>query len=167
MRYTKQAELDRIKQATCQIIYGGESGTGYLISGSRIVTCWHVVENIPRKHADRSVPEPSAVERVRHQVVDKALDVAALNGEPVPVLSRCSSDAPRIGRPCGLGFGFPALAKNQGLPIEGTLHDLSIKDGDAAESLLVKAERASRCGCAAARSTRARRSCSTASSWVT
>jgi V8-like Glu-specific endopeptidase len=50
MPYLKQAALDRIKQATCQIVYGDESGTGYLISNNRIVTCWHVVKDVPPDH---------------------------------------------------------------------------------------------------------------------
>jgi hypothetical protein len=142
MSYTKQAELDRIKQATCQIVYGGESGTGYLIAGNRIVTCWHVVENIPPKH-------PATVQFLNHpqssafvtKVVDKALDVAVLEWrEPIAGIEPLQFGRTGDRQSVWLGFGFPALAKNQGLPIEGTLHDRSIMDGDASESLLVKAE---------------------------
>jgi tetratricopeptide (TPR) repeat protein len=143
--YSEQAKLDRIKQATCQIVCGDESGTGYLISGNRIVTCWHVVENLAKKH-------PATVLFVNQKPstafvtgdVDRRLDVAVLEWrEPVIGMEPLQFARAEDRNTLWLGFGFPALADKQGLPIEGTLDDLATKDKDEVDSLLVAAKKLS------------------------
>lgn len=141
MTYTKQAELDRIKKATCQVLYAGKSGTGYLISGNRIVTCWHVVENIPPKHPAtvQFLDRPQSTAFIT-TFVERVLDVAVLEmREPIAGLEPLQFGNVGDRLSVWLGFGFPELSKHQGLPIEGTLHDLTSTDADVAPSLLVKA----------------------------
>ena len=143
MPYLKQAALDRIKQATCQIVYGDESGTGYLISNNRIVTCWHVVKDVPPDHPVAILfPGRESSPAFVTDAVDHKLDVAVLQwDDPIAGIEPLQFGRAEDKETLWEGFGFPSLSKSQGLVIDGTIDDLTSQDQNSVNSLLVKSDK--------------------------
>ena len=140
----QQAELERIKQAVCEIVYSGESGTGYLISANRIVTCWHVVDKIPPKRRATVLFQGQPQLSASIVKMNQTLDVAVLQfSEPVTGISPLQFGRAKERETLWIGFGFPGSSQKQGLPIDGTLDDLKINDRDGVDSLLVKSDKLS------------------------
>jgi len=111
-------------KAACGLIKaGGQKGTGYLVAPDRVATCWHVVKEIPE--GDRCTisfdgpPLEATVLRT-----DKPADAAILTltaplsgVTPLPLAGSCKWKA------AWDGYGYPGVAGEAGVPIEGIVTD--------------------------------------------
>jgi tetratricopeptide (TPR) repeat protein len=130
-RVTMPGPYEALKAATCRIEAPGNTGTGYLVSANRIVTCYHVVakatpgQEVTVTFSDRQPTKARFVEK--H--IDEDSDTAVLEwltpfADLVPLRFGKAPERKAIWD----GYGYPKLSAGQGLPIDGTIDDLDGKD---------------------------------------
>ena len=137
--------FNTMKAATCRIDAPGATGTGFLVSGNRIVTCHHVVERagpgqtVPVMFSER---EPSTA--IYNGLSDPEHDVAVLEWQTplngiVPLQFAKAAERQCVWE----GYGYPGLASGQGLPIDGVVDDLDGRDQRGRRSLVLTAKKLS------------------------
>jgi tetratricopeptide (TPR) repeat protein len=135
------SNFEAMKAATCQINGPGARGTGYLVSGNRIVTCYHVIKQA-------AVGQPVAVTFPGHKTSqalvtdkrDEQWDVAVLEwrdpvSDIVPLRFGNATERKMVWE----GYGYPGVASDSGLPIDGTVDDLAGKDTRGVVSFVLTA----------------------------
>ena len=120
---------DEIKQATCQVIGKGESGTGWLITADLVLTAYHCVENAVRAGEPVIVRFGVGSSAFEHTVVigphDEDLDICLLqlstplSVEPIPI----DADGPRPGEQW-FAFGYPAAKLQLGHVVKGEIQQV-------------------------------------------
>jgi len=139
-----ETTYERAKAATCRIEAGNKAGTGYLVSPTSIVTCWHVVDNLDVGGAAAVTfsGKCAAVPAVLTERIDKRNDIAVLQlAQPVADIQPLELGRATDRKMVWEGYGYPYLANGQGLPIDGTIDDLDDKDPDAIDSVVLTADK--------------------------
>jgi hypothetical protein len=139
-----QTPYERAKAATCRIEAGGKTGTGYLVSKTLIVTCWHVVDNLAIGNAatvtfsGKDSPAPAELT----EKIDKHNDIAVLQlAQPIDGIEPLALGRAADRKTVWEGYGYPYLANGQGLPIDGTIDDPCDKDPDTVDSIVLTADK--------------------------
>src|SRR5687768_14661653 len=133
--------FEALKAATCLVECGGQKGTGYLVSAHRIVTCHHVIKDA--REGQIATVTFTDREPTRARVTDKIdpdLDAAVLEWqEPFADIAPLTFGRATARKSLWDGYGYPQLAAGQGLPIDGTIDDLSGRDTRGKPSLVLTA----------------------------
>jgi CheY-like chemotaxis protein len=121
-------DLADLKAACGLIVAGGTKGTGYLIDRERVATCAHVVPGAAESETI-SVDFHGVLRDANVLKLDRANDCAilrlhqSLSGvAPLRLNARCRWKAPWD------GYGYPAVAKGAGIPLEGAIRDPAAQD---------------------------------------
>jgi CheY-like chemotaxis protein len=130
-------ELADLKAACGLIAAGTAKGTGYLIDSERVATCAHVVQGAG-EGGTISVDFHGEVRDASVLKVDRANDCAILQLHqplsgvtPLRLNARCRWKAPWD------GYGYPAVAKGAGIPLEGAVRDPAARDDLGAPVLIL------------------------------
>lgn len=120
---------EEIKQATCQVVGKGESGTGWLITADLVLTAYHCVETAVRAEEPIVVRFGAGSSAIAHTVVvgphDENLDVcllqlpSPLDVEPIPI----GADGLRPGEKW-FAFGYPAAKLQLGHVVRGEIQQV-------------------------------------------
>jgi tetratricopeptide (TPR) repeat protein len=130
-------DFEAIKRATARLVCGGASGTGYLVAPLRIATCAHVVRDWPEGKGTAFLGPDQVELAAKVLATDETADCALvevsqdLQVAPLPLGSVPTRKSPWD------GFGFPALAKGTGLPIDGHVSDPKSTDDRGVASILL------------------------------
>ncbi|MFI8645007.1 AVAST type 1 anti-phage system protease Avs1b [Pseudomonas iridis] len=120
---------EEVKQATCQVIGKGESGTGWLISPELVLTAYHCVttEVAAGEHTTIRfrVGSTEIEQRVTPQSFDEDLDVCLLRlQEPLPIAPiTIDVKIPREGERWN-AFGYPVLKLALGHALNGEIQQV-------------------------------------------
>jgi tetratricopeptide (TPR) repeat protein len=130
-------DFEALKNASARLAGGDATGTGYLVAKQRIATCEHVVRGWP-DGAGKVFLGPKQVELAGKVIaVDAATDCAIVElVEPTDTKPLPLAAAP-LRKAVWEGFGFPAVAKGAGLPIDGHVADPGTSDDRGVASLLL------------------------------
>ena len=135
--------FETLKAATCRIEGGGSTGTGYLVSHNRIVTCLHVVNAAaPGESVRVTFPGvgPSQATLTKH--TDERSDTAILEwDQPVPTIVPLRLAKATQRKAVWEGYGYPGSTAGQGLPIDGTIDDVNGNDTLGNASLILTADK--------------------------
>ncbi|MCC6589503.1 MAG: DUF4071 domain-containing protein [Bryobacterales bacterium] len=119
-------DLESIKSAIARVICGAEQGTAYLVSPTRLVTCYHVVSQGGAVAVTMGGAKLTA--KVVFPTDDAEMALADAADTAVLELSQPVTATPFDVAPYGQEgrwrtYGFPALADGTGLPLEGSVLD--------------------------------------------
>ncbi|MBL8294057.1 MAG: TIR domain-containing protein [Bryobacterales bacterium] len=108
--------MDNLSAACGLILCGQEQGTGYLVSPTRMVTCYHVVRQEKSANVRIAGQElPASVTKI-----DEPSDCAVLElTKPVDVTPLRIASGPVPGE--WRSFGFPGVARGTGITLVGTV----------------------------------------------
>jgi tetratricopeptide (TPR) repeat protein len=129
-----------LKAACGRIVAGGSKGSGYLVGRDRVITCAHVVKSAG-EGGKATVTFPSIELEATILKLDDVADAAVLT------LSRPLDDVAPLKLAGGIdrkasweGYGFPDLAKGEGIPLEGAVMDSDSTDDQKVPVLLLRSE---------------------------
>lgn len=131
------SDFEALKRATARLVCGGSSGTGYLVAPLRLATCEHVVRDWPDGKGTAFLGPDQVELAAKVLATDAAADCAIVEISqdpkvpPLPLGSEPTRKAPWD------GFGFPALGRGTGLPLDGHVSDPKSTDDRGVASLLL------------------------------
>jgi tetratricopeptide (TPR) repeat protein len=135
--------FETLKAATCRIEGGGGTGTGYLVSANRIVTCLHVVNAIKvGESVTVTFPGVGPSQATLTKQTDERSDTAILEwDQPVPTVVPLRLAKATQRKAVWEGYGYPGSTAGQGLPIDGTIDDVAGYDTLGNASLILTADK--------------------------
>lgn len=130
-------DLEELKAACGLIVAGTTKGTGYLIDRAHVATCAHVVQGTV-EGGTISVDFHGVGRDANVLKLDGVNDCAILRlhqplaeVKPLRLNARCRWKAPWD------GYGYPAIAKGAGIPLEGAVRDPAAHDDLGAPVLIL------------------------------
>jgi len=119
-------DLPRVKAACCRLESSVGLGTGYLVGGRQIATCWHVVRDLSPGSVVKAQFGASTAPKVPAKITSVAKDTDSALLELVEPLPGVAPLGLRAAAPLAaecLTYGFPAFADAIGVVLHGTITD--------------------------------------------